>query len=123
MSTCCPVMQRPTGCIVPTVDTEVQQAKRGYEVVAVTGKRDAQDYLQALGAASVLLRDEISYGSKPLERIQWQGAVDNVGGDMLAWLTRTVGWWGNIASIGLAGGHELHTSVMPDHIRGGGAPP
>lgn len=73
-------------------------AKRGYEVVAVTGKRDAQDYLQALGAASVLLRDEISYGSKPLERIQWQGAVDNVGGDMLAWLTRTVGWWGNIAS-------------------------
>lgn len=93
-------------------------AKRGYEVVAVTGKRDAQDYLQALGAASVLLRDEISYGSKPLERIQWQGAVDNVGGDMLAWLTRTVGWWGNIASIGLAGGHELHTSVMPFILRG-----
>ena len=93
-------------------------AKRGYEVVAVTGKRDAQDYLQALGAASILLRDEISYGSKPLERIQWQGAVDNVGGDMLAWLTRTVGWWGNIASIGLAGGHELHTSVMPFILRG-----
>lgn len=93
-------------------------AKRGYEVVAVTGKRDAQDYLQALGAASILLRDEISYGSKPLERIQWQGAVDNVGGDMLAWLTRTVGWWGNIASIGLAAGHELHTSVMPFILRG-----
>ncbi len=93
-------------------------AKRGYEVVAVTGKRDAQDYLQALGAASILLRDEIQYGSKPLERIQWQGAVDNVGGDMLAWLTRTVGWWGNIASIGLAGGHELHTTVMPFILRG-----
>ncbi len=93
-------------------------AKRGYEVVAITGKRDAQDYLQALGAASILLRDEIQYGSKPLERIQWQGAVDNVGGDMLAWLTRTVGWWGNIASIGLAGGHELHTTVMPFILRG-----
>lgn len=93
-------------------------ARRGYEVVAVTGKRDARDYLQQLGAASILLRDEINYGSKPLERIQWQGAVDNVGGEMLAWLTRSVGWWGSIASIGLAGGAELRTTVMPFILRG-----
>ena len=93
-------------------------AKRGYEVVAVTGKRDAQDYLKQLGATSIVLRSEINYGSKPLERIQWQGAVDNVGGDMLAWLTRTTNWWGSIASIGLAGGPELHTTVMPFILRG-----
>ncbi|MGH8403237.1 MAG: acryloyl-CoA reductase, partial [Gammaproteobacteria bacterium] len=93
-------------------------ARRGYEVVAVTGKHDARDYLQQLGAASILLRDEISYGSKPLERIQWQGAVDNVGGEMLAWLTRSVGWWGGIASIGLAGSAELRTTVMPFILRG-----
>ena len=93
-------------------------AKRGYEVVAVTGNRDAQDYVTQLGASSILLRDQIDYGSRPLESIQWQGAVDNVGGDMLAWLTRTVGWWGGIASIGLAGGPELHTTVMPFILRG-----
>lgn len=93
-------------------------AKRGYEVVAVTGKPDAQDYLKQLGASSILLRGEIDYGSKPLAKIQWQGAIDNAGGEMLTWLTRTVGWWGNIASIGLAGSHELDTTVMPFILRG-----
>jgi acrylyl-CoA reductase (NADPH) len=93
-------------------------ARRGYEVVAVTGKKESQDYLKQLGATSILLRSEIDYGSKPLERIQWQGAIDNVGGEMLTWLTRTTDWWGSIASIGLAGGHELHTTVMPFILRG-----
>ena len=93
-------------------------ARRGYEVVAVTGKKDSLEYLKQLGASAILLRDEIAFGSRPLERIQWQGAIDNVGGEMLTWLTRTVGWWGNIASIGLAGGHELNTTVMPFILRG-----
>jgi len=93
-------------------------AKRGYEVVAITGKPDAQVYLKQLGASSILLRGDIDYGSRPLERAQWQGAIDNVGGEILAWLTRTTDWWGSIASIGLAGGHELHTTVMPFIIRG-----
>ena len=93
-------------------------ARRGYEVVAVTGKRESQEYLKQIGASSILLRGEIDFGQKPLERIQWQGAVDNVGGEMLAWLTRTTDWWGNIASVGLAGGHELHTTVMPFILRG-----
>ena len=93
-------------------------ARRGYEVVAVTGKRESQDYLKQLGASSILLRGEINYGSRPLERAQWQGAIDNVGGEMLTWLTRTVDWWGSIASIGLAGSHEFHTTVMPFILRG-----
>lgn len=93
-------------------------AGRGFEVVAVTGKADAVPYLKKLGAASVLLRSEIDFGRRPLERIQWAGAVDNVGGEMLTWLTRTTGWWGNIASIGLAGSHELNTTVMPFILRG-----
>ncbi len=93
-------------------------AARGYEVVAVTGKSDATPYLRKLGAASVLLRSEIDFGKRPLESIQWAGAIDNVGGDMLTWLTRTTGWWGNIASIGLAGSHELNTTVMPFILRG-----
>jgi len=93
-------------------------AGRGYEVVAVTGKKDAQEYLKKLGASSILLRDEIDYGKRPLEKATWQGAVDNVGGEMLTWLTRTMDWWGSIASIGLAGSHELHTTVMPFILRG-----
>ena len=57
-------------------------------------------------------------GRQPLEKMQWGGAIDNVGGDLLAWLTRTISLWGNIASIGLAGGSELHTTVMPFILRG-----
>lgn len=93
-------------------------ANRGYEVVAVTGKEDKQEYLKKLGASSILLRQDIDYGKRPLERATWQGAVDNVGGEMLTWLTRTMDWWGSIASIGLAGSHELHTTVMPFILRG-----
>lgn len=93
-------------------------AGRGYDVVAVTGKKDAIPYLERLGAKHVLLRPDIDYGSRPLETVLWAGAIDNVGGEMLAWLTRTVNFWGNIASVGLAGGHELHTTVMPFILRG-----
>jgi NADPH2:quinone reductase len=90
----------------------------GYEVVAVTGKREAAKDLEALGARQVLFRQELAIGQQPLEKTQWGGAIDNVGGDLLAWLTRTVSLWGNIASIGLAGGSELHTTVMPFILRG-----
>jgi NADPH2:quinone reductase len=93
-------------------------AGRGYEVVAVTGKREAAKDLEALGARQVLFRQELAMGQQPLEKTQWGGAIDNVGGDLLAWLTRTVSLWGNIASIGLAGGSELHMTVMPFILRG-----
>jgi NADPH2:quinone reductase len=93
-------------------------AGRGYEVVAVSGKPEADDYLRDLGAARILRRQEINLGSKPMERVLWAGAIDNVGGDLLTWLTRTVDLWGNIASIGLAGSAELKTTVMPFILRG-----
>ena len=48
----------------------------------------------------------------------WAGAVDNLGGQTLTWLTRTVDWWGSIASIGLAESHELNTTVIPFILRG-----
>ncbi len=90
---------------------------RGYEVIAVSGKTTAVDYLRTLGAARILGRQEITFGSRPLESVQFAGAIDNVGGEMLAWLTRTVDFWGNIASIGLASGAELKTTVMPFILR------
>jgi acrylyl-CoA reductase (NADPH) len=93
-------------------------AAHGFEVTAFTGKRDQEAYLKALGASSLLVRGETELGTRPLEKSLWGGAVDNVGGDELAWLTRTVHPGGNIASIGLAGGFKLETTVMPFILRG-----
>jgi acrylyl-CoA reductase (NADPH) len=93
-------------------------AKLGYEVVAVSGKPEADEFLKALGAARILRRQDIDLGKRPLEAAQWGGAVDNVGGEILTWLTRTVDSWGNIASIGLAASHKLETTVMPFILRG-----
>lgn len=93
-------------------------AQRGYRVVALTGKADARPYLESLGAAEVLSRRELVMGSRPLEKAQWAGALDAVGGETLAWLTRTMQQNGAIASFGNAGGVELHTTVMPFILRG-----
>ncbi|MDH3550469.1 MAG: oxidoreductase [Gammaproteobacteria bacterium] len=92
-------------------------AGRGYEVAAVTGKADEEAYLKAIGARQIVLRDEIDFGKRPLEKALWAGAIDNLGGDYLTWLTRTTDYGGNIASIGLAAGHELNTTVMPFILR------
>jgi NADPH2:quinone reductase len=93
-------------------------AARGYRVTAFTGKAEAVDFLRSLGASEVVLRQTLNMGTKPLERAHWAGAVDAVGGDTLAWLTRTMQQNGCIASCGLAGGAELRTTVMPFILRG-----
>lgn len=93
-------------------------AGRGYQVIAVSGKKEATDYLKELGAHTVVARDEFELGSRPLEPGRYAGAIDNVGGELLAGLTRQMDFWGNIASVGLAGGHELKTTVMPFILRG-----
>lgn len=93
-------------------------AGRGYEVVAVSGKLGADDYLAAIGAARVLRRSAIDLGTRPLEAPLWAGAIDNLGGEVLTSLTRTVDFFGNIAGIGLAASPELHTTVMPFILRG-----
>ena len=90
---------------------------RGYEVVAVTGKSEQTDYLKGIGANKILIRDDIDLGKRPLEKALWAGAIDNLGGDYLTWLTRTVDYGGNIASIGLAASHELNTTVIPFILR------
>ena len=93
-------------------------ARLGYDVTAITGKDDAHDFLRELGAREVLPRTTLEMGTRPLEKARWAGAIDAVGGDMLAWLTRTTDLWGGIASTGLTGGVELHTTVMPFILRG-----
>lgn len=91
----------------------------GFQVSAISGKAGpADDYLKALGASEIVDRNSVDFGSKPLESAIWGGAVDNLGGDALAWLTRTVKPWGNIASIGLAASPKLETTVIPFILRG-----
>jgi NADPH2:quinone reductase len=93
-------------------------AGRGYEVVAVSGKPEADAFLKSIGASRILRRQDIDLGKRPLESALWGGAIDNVGGEILTWLTRTVDNWGNIVSIGLAASHKLETTVMPFILRG-----
>jgi NADPH2:quinone reductase len=90
----------------------------GYRVTAFTGKHDADEYLKTLGASDICYRGEVEMGTRPMEKALWGGAVDSVGGDELGWLTRTVMPGGNIASIGLAGGVTLNTTVLPFILRG-----
>lgn len=93
-------------------------AQRGYHVVAMTGKESEHDYLRSLGASEILSRKDVQMGTRPLEKGLWAGALDAVGGETLAWLTRTMQQNGAIASFGNAGGVELHTTVMPFILRG-----
>jgi acrylyl-CoA reductase (NADPH) len=93
-------------------------SRLGYAVTAITGKDEAHDYLRALGAREIVSRTTLALGTRPLETARWAGAIDAVGGDLLAWLTRTTNYWGSIASTGLTGGVELRTTVMPFILRG-----
>lgn len=111
------VVTGPTGGVGSVA---IQLFKRaGFEVSALTGKKsEAEAYLKMLGADEVLDRHELDMGSKPMEAARFGGAVDNLGGETLAGLTRVVKPWGNIGSIGLAQGFELKTTVMPFILRG-----
>ena len=90
---------------------------RGYTVTALTGKDDQHEFLKSLGAADVVSRNTLQMGTRPLEKMLWAGAVDAVGGDTLAWLTRTMMYGGAIANSGLTGGSELKTTVLPFILR------
>jgi putative YhdH/YhfP family quinone oxidoreductase len=94
-------------------------AKLGYEVVALTGKEAEADWLKKLGAKDVKFRKDIDLAKiRPLDKATWQGAVDNLGGEVLAWMASTMKFNGVIASIGLAAGFGLNTTVMPFILRG-----
>ncbi len=89
-----------------------------YHVVAMTRKQDQHDYLVSLGAQEIISPDEVQVDSASLHKSRWGGAIDNLGGDTLAWLTKSVKPWGNIVSIGMAGGINVETTAMPFILRG-----
>ena len=94
-------------------------AKLGYEVVALTGKEAEAGWLKKLGAKDVKFRKDIDLTKiKPLDKATWQGAIDNLGGEILSWMASTMKFNGVIASIGLAAGFGLNTTVMPFILRG-----
>ena len=93
-------------------------AHNGYEITAVTGKESEESFLKKIGAREVLSRASLDLGKRPLEKALWAAAFDSVGGEQLAWLTRTMQPHGLIASFGNAGGIELHTTVLPFILRG-----
>jgi acrylyl-CoA reductase (NADPH) len=94
-------------------------AGAGYDVTALTGKESETDYLKRLGAKEVMLRNSLDLTKiRPLDKATWAGAVDNLGGEVLAWLASTMQIGGTLAAIGLAASHTLNTTVMPFILRG-----
>ena len=93
-------------------------ASRGYSVTALTGRESQREYLQSLGAKQVMLRNELPSSNTPLEKARFSAAIDNVGGELLSWLIRSLHNQGSVASIGMAGGGSLNISVMPFILRG-----
>lgn len=93
-------------------------AQRGFDVVAVTSKPELGAYLRELGAAEVIGSRDLPPATRALEKAQWAAAVDSLGGEPLAALTRTMHKDGVIASIGNAAGAEFNASVMPFILRG-----
>jgi acrylyl-CoA reductase (NADPH) len=90
----------------------------GYEVTAMTSKESERAFLEEIGAHEVVPPTKIEATPKPLEKSLWAAAFDSIGGEQLAWLTRTMNTHGLIASFGNAGGIELKTTVLPFILRG-----
>ena len=93
-------------------------SKMGYDVHAVTGKKDKSDYLKNLGAKNIIDRKEFDGESKLLEKGVWDGVVDTVGGSALTKIFAQTKPGGIVAACGNAGGIKINTSVMPFIIRG-----
>lgn len=94
-------------------------AKRGYTVVASTGKAQEHEFLKQLGASEVISREDVHSGKiKALDRQLWAGAIDPVGGESLAAILSKINYNGSVAVSGLTGGGNVPTTVFPFILRG-----
>ncbi|MGR3660341.1 MAG: MDR family oxidoreductase [Paracoccaceae bacterium] len=94
-------------------------AKLGYEVAAVTGRPEVADYLRDLGASRIVAREELSEpAGRPMEKEVWAGCVEAVGSTTLSRVLGQMKYGASVATIGLAGGVDLNTTVMPFILRG-----
>ena len=93
-------------------------SRAGYEVHAISGKPDHFDFLRSLGATDCIDRHQLAFSGKPMDSARFGGALDNVGGRMLAGLLPLIAPYGNVAICGNAGGIAFDSTVMPFIIRG-----
>ena len=93
-------------------------AALGYPVAAATGRAEARPYLEALGARTIVAREELTAPGGPLGTARWAGAIDSVGGATLAGVLRTLAPNASVAACGNASGFDLPTSVLPFILRG-----
>jgi len=92
--------------------------RAGYDVHAISGKADHFDFLRSLGARDCIDRHQLAFSGKPMDSARFGGALDNVGGAMLAGLLPLIAPYGNVAICGNAGGFAFDSTVMPFIIRG-----
>ena len=93
-------------------------SRAGFEVHAISGKPDHFDFLRSLGATDCIDRHQLAFSGKPMDSARFGGALDNVGGRMLAGLLPLIAPYGNVAICGNAGGIAFDSTVMPFIIRG-----
>lgn len=91
--------------------------KLGYHVIASTGKQDPA-YLRDLGVENVMARSELEGPARPLDEQRFDATIDSVGGETLGNILSRTRYEGTVVACGLAGGHELHTTVYPFILRG-----
>jgi len=92
-------------------------SRLGYRVAASTGRPELEPYLRDLGATSIIPRDELAAPGAPMQKERWGGGIDTVGGTTLANLFAQTAYEGAVASCGMAGGHDLATTVWPLILR------
>ena len=92
--------------------------KLGFSVIAMTSKKDKVEYLKKLGADEVVSFESLGVKQTPLGKAKFGGVIDNLGGEVLSSLIPYVNLWGNVASVGLASGPGLSSTVMPFILRG-----
>lgn len=92
-------------------------SRMGYKVTALTGRREEEAYLRSLGAQDILDRAALEAPGKPLQSERWAGAVDTVGGVILANVLASMAWGGAVAACGLAASSDLPTTVIPFILR------
>ncbi|MDL5168195.1 MDR family oxidoreductase [Proteus faecis] len=89
----------------------------GYQVTALSGRASNHDYLRKLGAKNIITREEFEPAGRALDKQRWAGAIDTVGGQILANILSQTNYNGTVAACGLASGFSLPTTVMPFILR------
>ena len=93
-------------------------ASCGYDVIAATGKEQSHSILSALGAKQIVSPDTLLLAVAPMHSTRYGGAVDNLGGEYLVNLLKSVNLWGSVASVGLAASAQFESNIFPHILRG-----